>query len=369
MKILFRTSSMTKTFYSVISGAGHYLPDQIIKNENFLNSQFYESTGTVINQDNSEIIEKFHQITGISERRYSSDEQVTSDLGYLAAVDAINKTKINPEELDYIIVAHNFGDVKSDNRKSDMVPSLASRIKAKLEIQNPYTVAYDLPFGCPGWLQGLIQADYYIKSGDAKKIMVIGTETLSRVSDPHDRDSMIYSDGAGAVIVEAVESETPVGILSHLTRSDAVDYAYLLKMDKSYNSEYKGNEIFLKMNGRKLYEYALKTVPQVIQDALAKAKVSIENIKKVLIHQANEKMDDAMLERLFRLNHIKDIPKMIMPMTIAEFGNNSVATLPILFDFIFHGKMKDHSFNNGDHIVFASVGAGMNANAVVYRMP
>src|SRR5690606_2262471 len=104
---------------------------------------------------------------------------------------------IDKETLDYIIVAHNFGDILKNNQKSDMVPTLAARVKHKLQIKNPYTVAYDLPFGCPGWLQGLIQADYYLKSGDAKRILIIGAETLSRISDPHDIDSMIFSDEIG----------------------------------------------------------------------------------------------------------------------------------------------------------------------------
>lgn len=117
--------------------------------------------------------------------------------------------------MDYIIVAHNFGDVDANNKRSDFVPSIAARVKYKLEIENLYIVAYDLPFGCPGWLQGIIQADYYIKSGDAKRILVIGSEVLSRVCDPHDRDSMLYADGAGAVIIEAKENNVPVGILAY----------------------------------------------------------------------------------------------------------------------------------------------------------
>ena len=104
----------------------------------------------------------------------------------------------------------------------DVVPCLAARVKHKLEIKNPDTVAYDILFGCPGWLQAAIQADYLIKSGDARKVLVIGADILSRVSDPHDRDSMLYADGAGAAVFEARESEYPVGILAHKTRSDTL---------------------------------------------------------------------------------------------------------------------------------------------------
>ena len=168
----------------------------------------------------------------------------------------MESSKTNKESLDYLIVAHNFGDVKDDNKRSDFVPSLASRVKHKLKIENPKTIAYDLPFGCPGWLQAMIQADYYIKSGDARKALVIGAETLSRVSDPHDRDSMIYADGAGAAILEAKTNTEPIGILSHAARSDTYNHAFMLWMDKTYGAKEENDELYLKMDGHKLYQYA-----------------------------------------------------------------------------------------------------------------
>jgi 3-oxoacyl-[acyl-carrier-protein] synthase III len=364
-----KQSENQDAFYSIIIGSGRYIPEIIIKNESFLNNEFYDSSGEKINKSNHDIVEKFRQITEIEERRYVNDAYVSSDIGFLAAREAVKSAGIDPEALDYIIVAHNFGDVRKDNPKSDIVPSLASRIKFKLGIKNPGTVAYDLPFGCPGWLQAVIQSDYYLKSGDARKILVIGTETLSRVSDPHDIDSMLYSDGAGAVILEAVKSNKPFGILGHVTRSDTFQHAHLLRMEKSYNPGYQGDELFLKMNGRKLYEYALNTVPQVVKDCIDQAGIPINDIKKVLIHQANAKMDDAILLRIFKLYGLEDIPGNIMPMTIAKLGNNSVATIPILYDLLKKGELKGHELISGDFCVFASVGAGMNVNAVAYRVP
>jgi len=214
----------------------------------------------------------------------------------------------------------------------------------------------------------MIQADYYIKSGDAKKVMVIGTETLSRIYDPHDRDGMLYADGAGATILEAVESDTPIGMLAHKTRSDTFLYSKMLYMDKSFNKDYENPEdIFIKMNGRKLYQYALENVPQAMKECLEKSGLSVGDIKKVLIHQANGKMDDAILERFYKLYDIDKIPEGIMPMTISYLGNTSVATLPTLYDLIVRGKMNNHSINKGDIVVFASVGAGMHINAFVYK--
>ena len=359
---------MSHNICAVITGSGSYLPTRQIPNSEFLKSEFLESNGQPINRPNEEIISKFQLITGIDERRYVEDDLVCSDIAFFAAEKAIASSGIDKETLDYIIVAHNFGDVKSGGTHSDFVPALASRVKHKLAIENPFTVAYDLPFGCPGWLQALIQANYFIKSGDAKHILVIGSETLSRIRDPHDRDSMIYSDGAGAVVLSAVESETPVGILSHVTRTDALEHAYLLRMAGSYNPEDKRN-VYLKMNGRKLYEYALKTVPAAIKMAIDKSGLPITHIERILIHQANEKMDDAIVNRLYELYGITERPEFSMPMTISWLGNNSVATLPILYDLIVHKEVDNHRLNPGDHFAFASVGAGMHVNAMVYRVP
>src|SRR5690606_14009607 len=127
---------------------------------------------------------------GIQERRYVTDDLVASDIAAFAARDALASAGFDGDTLDYIIVAHNFGDIRADNLRSEFVPALASRVKHSLQITNPATVAYDLPFGCAGWLQGLIQADAYIRNGGARRILVIGAETLSRICDPHDRDSM-----------------------------------------------------------------------------------------------------------------------------------------------------------------------------------
>lgn len=360
---------MSGQIYSVITGTGNYIPTKRIPNANFVAAEFYEKDGTLIVKDGQETVDKFQKITTIAERRYVTDDLVTSDIAYLAAVEAIECAGIDKEDLDYIIMAHNFGDVKSDNNRSDIVPSLAARVKHKLEIKNPNAVAYDVTFGCPGWLQGMIQADYYIKAGDAKKVLVIGAEILSRVSDPHDRDGMIYSDGAGATILEARESETPKGILAHKTRSDTFEYAKMLFMGKSYKADVcNPDDLYLKMNGRKLYQYALSTVPQAIKACLDKAGVHLSEIKNLLIHQANGKMDDAILQRLYKLYDLDEIPKNIMPMTIDWLGNSSVATIPTLLDLMRKDKMKSQEIKSGDILVFASVGAGMNINAVVYRV-
>ena len=355
--------------YSVIKGTGSYIPCINIPNDEFLNHKFFDNAGVAITNPPDEVIRKFKAITGISERKYLHNDYVTSDLAHMAAEKALLTSGIDKESLDYIIVAHNFGDIKNGNIRTDMVPSLAARVKKKLGIENPWTVAYDLIFGCPGWLQGLIQADYFIKSGDAKRIMVIGSDVLSRISDPHDRDSMIYSDGAGAAILEAVESDEPVGIISKSSRSDAINHSRLMWLGPSNNPEFVGNEIFIKMNGRRLYEYAISTVPPLVKAVIDRTGLQLADVKKILIHQANEKLDHGILNGLFKLYDAGKPPENIMPMTISYLGNNSVATVAILTDLLFKKQLNGHLVDSGEHIVFASVGAGMNINAFVYKMP
>jgi 3-oxoacyl-[acyl-carrier-protein] synthase III len=350
---------------SIITATGSYLPTRKITNDYFLNHDFYSADGNKLEKTNIEIINKLHEITGIKERRYATSEQTTSDIAGIAAEKALEN--YDKESLDYIIVAQNLGDVKAENNRTDIVPTLASRVKQKLGIKNPYTVCFDLPFGCPGWLQGAIMADYLIKSGDAKRILVIGAEILSRVSDPHDIDSMIFADGAGATLIEATDQNS--GIMCHVTRSDTCKEAFFLRMGPSYNPCKPSDELFIKMDGHLIYKYAVRTVPLVIKKNLEKAGLELKDINKVLIHQANEKMDMAIVKRLFKLYKIEEINPNIMPMIICWSGNSSVATLPTLLDLIKRGKLENHSLNTGDIVVFASVGAGMNINSMVYRVP
>ncbi|HKK47233.1 MAG TPA: 3-oxoacyl-[acyl-carrier-protein] synthase III C-terminal domain-containing protein, partial [Balneolaceae bacterium] len=233
--------------------------------------------------------------------------------------------------------------------------------------KNPSCVAYDLPFGCPGWVQGIIQGHYYIQSGDVQRVLVVGTETLSRICDPHDRDSMIFSDGAGATILEAKETGETKGILSHATRTDTEREAYYLTMGPSYKKD-ADDTLYIKMKGRRLYQYALSNVPNTVKNSIDKAGIALDDIQKVLIHQANAKMDQAIMKALFKLYDRCDVPSDLVPMTISWLGNSSVATIPTLLDLILRQKMDGHELNPGDTFIMASVGAGMNINAVTYKM-
>ncbi len=355
--------------WTVVAATGSYIPERLIENSAFLENKFYQPNGTPFERSNRETINKFESITGINARRYVTDDLQTSDIATIAAKDALESSNIDGESLDYIIVAHNFGDVPAGSRRSEMVPTLAARVKHHLGIKNPDTVAYDLPFGCAGWLQAVIHANYFIRSGDAHRALVIGAETLSRVTDPHDRDTMLYADGAGACVLEGVTSDTPVGIMAHRTRSDTHDHLGLLRMGPSYAPNADGLDIYLKMQGHRLYEYALRFVPRVVKECVLKAGLTLRDVSKVLIHQANARMDEAILDRVYKLFGTDPVPDLVMPMTISWLGNSSVATLPTLLDLLLKLKLKQHQLLSGQAIVLVSVGAGMNINAVVYRIP
>ena len=350
-----------------ITGTGSYIPLLTKKNSDFLNTNFLNADGTTFKVSNEVIIKKFKSITGIEERRYAKDHHNTSDLAFFAAEKAIKDAEIDQETIDYIVVAHNFGDIKHETKQSDSLPSLASRVKFNLGIKNPNCVCYDIIFGCPGWIEGVIQAYAFIKAGMAKKCLVIGAETLSRTYDVKDRDSMIYADGAGASIVESKNEIKSSGILSHKSCTFTDKEAFYLFFGKSYDLKSDSKTKFIKMYGRKVYEFAIVQVPLALKECLELTNYSIHDVKKVFLHQANEKMDEAIVDRFYKLYDLKT-PKGVLPMSINKLGNSSVATVPTLFDLVKKLKLKDHSLQKGDIIMFGSVGAGMNINAITYKI-
>ncbi|MEN8768124.1 MAG: ketoacyl-ACP synthase III [Candidatus Arcticimaribacter sp.] len=347
-----------------ISGTGRAVPTIVKKNSDFATSNFLDEEANPFPNEISEIIQKFSSITGIEERRYAPDNINSSDLAAEAGAKAISDAGVDKESIDYIIVAHNFGDTPANAKQSEPLPSVASKVKTILGIVNPNCVAYDLLFGCPGWVEGMIQANAFIKAGIAKRCLVIGAETLSRVVDPVDRDSMIFADGAGASIIEA--SNDQAGILSHksvtYTSNNEIDMLYY---DCSYDPSDKNK--YIKMKGRKVYEFALSHVPQAMKACLDESGIEIGDLKKVFIHQANMKMDEAIIKRFYRLYRTV-VPEGVLPMNIQTHGNSSVATIPTLYDQVLKNELESHQLNKGDIILFASVGAGMNINAITYKV-
>lgn len=355
-----------KKIYSRIIGTGSYLPTEIMPNSSFESNTFFNAEHIQNSKPTAEILDKLTEISGITERRYAKAQYNTSDIAIFAAKDALKSSGIDGETLDYLIVAHNFADVRADNHFTDMLPNVAAKVKNKLGILNSNCVAYDILFGCPSWLQAVIQADYYIRSGDAKRIMVVGADVMSRVLDPHDIDSMLFGDGAGAVILEAVESDEPVGIICHKTVTDSVDKADYLRMGYSHDSS-DHERIYVKMQGRSVFKYAMEKVPTAIDECLKKAALPIQKVNKILMHQANEKMIRQLIKKLYEMNGQDSMPEEVFPLTVQHWGNSSAATLPMLLDWIMKGKLEGHQINKGDNIILSSVGGGMHANCVIYK--
>ncbi len=156
-------------------------------------------------------------------------------------------------------------------------------------------------------------------------------------------------------------------MLSTATRTDTYEEAYYLYFGNSFDKTEDTDVRYIKMHGRKIYEYALNNVPIAMKAALDKTAVDIHNLKKIFIHQANEKMDEAIIKRFFRQYKVP-IPDKVMPMSINLLGNSSVATVPTLFDQVLKKQIESQSVSKNDIIMFASVGAGMNINAIVYKM-
>jgi 3-oxoacyl-[acyl-carrier-protein] synthase-3 len=355
-----------KKIYSRIIGTGSYLPTEVMPNSSFESNTFFNAEHIQNSKPTAEILDKLTEISGIVERRYAKAQYNTSDIAIFAAKDALKSSGIDGETLDYLIVAHNFADVRADNHFTDMLPNVAAKVKNKLGILNSNCVAYDILFGCPSWLQAVIQADYYIRSGDAKRIMIVGADVMSRVLDPHDIDSMLFGDGAGAVILEAVESDEPVGIICHKTVTDSVDKADYLRMGSSHDSS-DHERIYVKMQGRSVFKYAMEKVPSAIDECLKKAALPIQKVNKILMHQANEKMIRQLVKKLYEMNGQDSMPEEVFPLTVQHWGNSSAATLPMLLDWIMKGKLEGHQINKGDHIILSSVGGGMHANCVIYK--
>lgn len=363
---------------SIIIGTGHYLPNKIIKNNHFLKNDFYDNRGIKSEKSNENIIKKFFDITEIKERRYVHKYLLNSDIAAIAAKKALINSNVCKEKIDYIISAHNYGNVHPISNQSDFMPSISARIKNKLKIKNNKCRPYDMIFGCSGWIEGVILANQLIQSKNANNILITGSETLSRVIDPHDKNSMIFSDGAGAIVLSSIRRKKKKnekhGIIYCDSQCNNNKELFYLNNGASLNPNYKKSFINIKMNGRRIYEYALTKVPKMMKNILDHAKLHIKDIKKILIHQANAKMDYAIVKRLLGLYNFEKkkknvFIKKIMPMTIQKFGNSSVATIPTLLDLILKNKVPSHKIISGDTILMVSLGAGMNMNGIIYKFP
>ena len=350
-----------------IIGTGSYLPPGRVSNNDFLEHTFYKKNGTPIQKATSAIVTKLKNISEIEERRYATDDQDNAFIAYQAAEAAIKDAGIDRNTLDQIIFAHNVGNAPVGDKNLDLIPNLAARLKNKLGITNENCVAYDILFGCPGWVQGMIQTHMYFCGNGAKRTLVIGSDVLSRFVDTNDLDSMLFADGAGAAVFERQDVDDNSGILAFKAISSCASDVDYIKHDQRILNEEDKSVYFLTMNGRGVYRYGLEKVPAAISECLKAANVDLKDVSKFLIHQANGKMIKQMIQKLFEIEGYEAFPACVLPLTVQFTGNSSVATVPTLLDLIKKGELEHHEIKKGDIIVMASVGSGMHANCVVYK--
>lgn len=351
---------------TTIIGTGTHLPERRIENSFFLNRTFMDEKGNVNPKPTEEIITKLEQITGIKERRYISETGDSVPLMTAAANNAIADAQIDRNLIDGIIVAHNAGNMLEGRDGFHTVPNMAALLKHSLQITNHECFAYDILFGCPGWVQGIIQAHQAIQMGDATHVLVVGVEVASRLLDPYDLDSMILADGCGAAIISKSESDAN-GVISYATFSHALEDVKCIYLDKSYNKELTAPTLF-KMNGKDVYKYATVWVPRVIKKALDKAGMDASDVDLFLFHQANGKMLHAFAHNLAEMYGIEGLNfENKIPVTIQFTGNTSVATIPTMLDLIRKNNLAPYEITPGMKVVMASVGAGMHCNSLVYQ--
>jgi 3-oxoacyl-[acyl-carrier-protein] synthase III len=303
-----------------IIGVGRYLPERIVTNKEL--EQKMDTTD-----------EWIRTMTGIEERRIADDSMDTSDLGYQAALKAIQNANISPEEIDLILVATVTPD--------QPFPTVACILQEKLAAK--HAAAMDISAACSGFMYGIVTAKQFIESGVYKNILVVGVEKLSKIVDWNDRNTaVLFGDGAGAVVMGPVSEGR--GILSFELGADGSGAKHL------YQDE------FIIMNGREVFKFAVRQMGESAVNVLEKAGLSKEDVDLLVPHQANIRIMEASRQRL-------ELPEEKMSKTVHKYGNTSAASIPIsLAEEVEAGKIKDD-----DLVVMVGFGGGLTWGAIALR--
>ena len=317
--------------YSKIIGTGSYLPAKVLTNFDL------EKT---VETSHDWIVSR----SGIHERHIAADNELTSDLALQASLRAIEAADIKAEEIDLVIVATTSPD--------QIFPSTACILQDKLGIKN-CGAAFDMQAVCGGFIYALNTADLYIRGGQAKTVLVVGAEVLSRMLDWNDRTTcVLFGDGAGAVVLRA--SDTP-GIVASKLHADG-SHRGMLKADGNIrNGEVQGDP-FIKMDGKAVFKFAVKVLSEVVEEVLEENNLQGSDISWLVPHQANIRIMEATAKKLgLSMDNVV--------VTVAHHGNTSAASIPLALDT----AVRDGRIKAGQNILLEAVGGGFTWGAVLIK--
>lgn len=315
---------------SVIRGIGSYLPERVMTNAE-LSARVDTSDAWI------------QERTGIRERHLAAEGQFTSDLGYEAAKAALNHAGLKATDIDLIVVATSTPDLT--------FPATATIIQEKLGMH--HGAAFDIQAVCSGFIYGIHVTNALLKSGGAKRAILIGSETFSRILDWEDRGTcVLFGDGAGAIVIEAVEN-TEDGILQTYIRSDGRHRDMLYVDGGPSRTQTVGH---LRMLGNQVFKHAVTDIAQVMRDCAEQAGVEIADVDWFVPHQANQRILNAVAKRL------KLRPEQVIS-TLASHANTSAASVPLAMD----AAVKDGRIKKGDLVMLEAFGGGFTWGAALLR--
>jgi 3-oxoacyl-[acyl-carrier-protein] synthase-3 len=317
-------------------GTGSYLPERRLTNEEL---------SKMVDTSDEWIIQR----TGIKERRIAAKEESTASLGIAAARNCLAAAGVDAKDLDLILCATITPEMQ--------FPATACFVASALGLNN--TPAFDVSAACSGFIYALETASNYIKSGRYRNVLVIGAETLSRITDYSDRASCIlFGDGAGAVLLQK-SSEPNRGVIYSSLHADGGGWEMLCCRPGSRHpldvETLAMKQQYMQIKGREVYKFAVQRFEELMEDAMRKCELKPQDIKLIIPHQVNQRIIDSAMERL-------EIPVEKAFVNIGKYGNTSAASIPIALDEAWRGGR----IEAGDVIIFVAFGAGLTwANAVV----
>ncbi len=324
------------TIKAGITGVGSYLPEKVLTN--FDLEKIVDTTD-----------EWIRTRTGIVERRIAEDDQPTSDLAYIAAKRALEDANVNPEDLDLIICATVTPDY--------FFPATACIIQDRLGAKN--AAAFDMEAGCSGFVYALTIATQFIQTGFYKKVLVLGAETLSKITNWKDRSTcVLFGDGAGAAVVEAVEEGGILGMNLGCIGSGGkfLDMPAGGSRRPASVASVEEDAHYIRMDGNQVYRFAVKAMGKAAKNALENAGLTAEDVDFMVPHQANTRIIDGAAKRL-------KLPLEKVFINLPKYGNTSGASIPIALDEAY----REGKFKKGDNIVLVGFGAGLTWASVVMQ--